>query len=335
MADMPLHILSIDINGLGYAAMFQPALSRLSHNGKSTAAIYGAVSSVFAMMKQFPEYHPVVLWDGKSQWRHDLYPDYKSNRSDEPAKVAIRESYRAQIPDIQRLLHAAGIPQVYHADVEADDLGGVINRLLPKSSKIIMGSKDEDWWQALQENASWYSNLTKKMVDLAVLSSGELKDGAFRDPQQYVQAKALAGDSSDCIAGIPDVGLKTAVKFIEKYGSVEAIWDAYDRGEKMTGVVLQRIAGPDYREMYKTNLRLMDWKLADGFDGSKTQIIYQARDMDLFNAICDEFNIKKFPSGIVDVVDYTASITAIREVLENHDLVMPESLTPKKKVLVF
>lgn len=318
--DQDLNILLIDINGLGYAAMYQPELAKLSHNGKSTSAIYGAVSSVFSLMNKFESYHPIVLWDGRADWRYQLYPEYKSNRSEDQAKVEIREKYNAQVPDIKRLLSAAGIPQILHPGCEADDLVGIITRMASPGSNIIMCAKDTDWWQALQVNTSWYSNVSKNHVYLETLSSGELKEGSFSTPQQYITAKALSGDDSDFISGIPGVGSKTAVKFLDQYGSVESMWAEFDAGVKMSGDKLNKIAGPDYRDVYRRNLKLMDWKLGDPIDGSQAKFQYKERDEDKFQSICDEFNIKKFPAGVPDVSDYTYTLMAIKEIILMNDL---------------
>ena len=121
--DKELDLLVFDMNGLGYAAMYQPSLAKLSHKGMPTAALHGAMASLFSKMAEFPTAMPHVLWDGRAAWRKALLPEYKANRSDTPEKVEIRESYRKQVPYIQQMLMQLGIPQVRSGDAEADDVG--------------------------------------------------------------------------------------------------------------------------------------------------------------------------------------------------------------------
>jgi 5'-3' exonuclease len=118
-------ILTFDMNALGYAAMYQPNLARLTHKGMSTAALHGAMASLLERMALYPEAMPVVLWDGRPTWRSELLPGYKANRSDAPEKVEIRAKYRQQVPYIQQMLMQLGIPQIRPGYAEADDVGGV------------------------------------------------------------------------------------------------------------------------------------------------------------------------------------------------------------------
>ena len=121
-------LLLIDVNGLGYAAMYQPNLAKLEHQGFSTAALHGALMSVFMRMGELPKATPLVIWDGRAQWRHDMYPGYKANRKDDESKKAIRDAYALQVPWIQLILNRLGIPQVRCASAEADDIAGVLSR---------------------------------------------------------------------------------------------------------------------------------------------------------------------------------------------------------------
>lgn len=182
----------IDINGLGFAAMYAPSLSKLTFNGESTAALHGAVASVFTLQKEFPEHIPVVLWDGRSHFRKAIHPGYKANRVDTPEKQEIRQSYSRQSPYIRLLLTALGIPQIASKDCEADDIAGWLCSLLPEDTSITLSTKDSDWWQALAVNTCWYNPLTKKSLTFEELSKTELGNGPFHSIAEYVAAPCLA-----------------------------------------------------------------------------------------------------------------------------------------------
>lgn len=289
-------LLLIDINGLGYAAMYQPALSRLEHNGFQTGGIHGALASVFLRMTEVPDAVPIVLWDGHARWRKEMYPEYKSNRNDDPGKLAIRTSYIAQTPYIQLILNRLGIPQLRCETAEADDVAGVLCRNLDASWWIELNSKDTDYWQSLANNVNWYSPSTGKLVTLASLADPATagKDGHFLTPREYLQAKALAGDASDCIGGIEGVGLKTAAKIMrEAGGTIEAFWARVDAGQAPKGVVASRVAEQASREIYARNLKLMDWSLAPEIDTGMLALTAGRPQWDEVEALTDQFGLSR------------------------------------------
>lgn len=256
-------LLLVDINGMGYAAMYTP-MGRLSHNGFPTGGIHGAMTSLLARMTHHPGAAPFVLWDRRATWRHEALPEYKANRAATPEKQEIRATYRMQTPIIQLLLNALGIPQISCGEAEADDLAGFICRGIDPSWMIEMDSRDTDWYQGIADNINWYSPLTKRHVTLSVLADPDngLTDGHFLSTWEYLQAKALAGDTSDDIPGLDKIGLKTACKVMREHGAtIQDFWRKVDDGSFVPkGVILQRLASTEARAVYERNIRLMDWR---------------------------------------------------------------------------
>jgi 5'-3' exonuclease len=290
--DIILH----DVNALGYAAMYAPGISALNHNGFSTAALHGALSSILALLKERPGAVPFVLWDARAQWRYEACPEYKSGRNDKPEKIAIKEAYKAQAPYIRLLLSACGIPQVTCADAEADDLAGRICRNMDPSWKIELHTSDTDWWQALDEHVVWCSSSTKNRVSLKTLSDPEndLEEGYFTTPQEYISAKALAGDKSDNIPGIEKVGLRTASKIIREFGGIEAFWSGVDAGTiKPNGSIQKRVASQESRDLYQRNLYIMDWTMAPEPDLASMAVTAYDPDPDEVVSIAETFGLKK------------------------------------------
>lgn len=289
-------ILLVDINGLGYACMYLPAFNRLSVNGFQTGAIHGALSSLFAYMDSRPGAVPIVLWDNRANWRYSLLPEYKGNRSDTPEKVAIKECYKTQTPVIRMMLTALGIPQISCGEAEADDLAGHICREIDPSWNIELGTKDTDWYQSLKENVAWYSSLTKKYVTLESLADpNNGMECNFLSTKEYLEAKALAGDTSDYIPGIDKVGLKTAVKIMREHGgTIDSFWTAVDEGRHIPkGSVQERLANQESRDIFKRNKILMDWGQAPAIKTEYLALIAGKPDWDQAQDIANEYGLVK------------------------------------------
>lgn len=296
---MSYDVILIDANSIGYAAMYQPNLARLSHDGMSTAAMHGLPMSVFKLMKRFPEATPIILWDGKARWRYDLYPDYKSDRKSDPEKIAIREAYGRQVPLLRQMFFELGLPQVGHPDAEADDLAGLIARHLVECDEdiqVLLSTTDSDWVQALDARIHWYNTRDETITDLARLASDDFKDGPFDTPEQYLAAKCLAGDTSDSIEGLPGIGLKTGAKFHREYGGFEALWARADAGETFKGVKLQSVTTPEARAVYARNRAIMDWREAP----IPVEVFLSAPYPDLAAAadLADRFELKRVKESI-------------------------------------
>jgi DNA polymerase-1 len=257
-------VLIIDTSSLGYAAMYQPAFSKLKSGGMSISALHGLPMSVYKLMRIYPDATPVLLWDGSAQWRKDIYPGYKGDRDSTPEKIAIRASYREQVPFLIKIFSYLGLPCISHNETEADDLAGLICRSLPKTETIVMGTHDGDWMQALDENVFWHNTYNDELISLDKMKSPDFKDGNFLSTEEFVSAKSIAGDVSDCIDGVYGIGLKTATNYMRKYGgSMEAVWDAFDSNDfDMNGVKIKAICTDEAREIYARNRVLMDWRLS-------------------------------------------------------------------------
>lgn len=296
---MSYDIILIDANSIGYAAMYQPNLARLAHDGQSTAALHGLPMSVFKLMKRFPEATPILLWDGKARWRYERYPEYKSDRKADPEKVAIRDAYAAQVPHLRRLFFDLGLPQMGHPDTEADDLAGMITRRIVENDdtlNILLSTTDSDWVQSLHERVHWFKTSDETLTDLARLASEDFKDGPFDTPEQYLAAKCLAGDSSDSIEGIPGIGLKTGAKFHREYGDFETLWARADAGEKFKGAKLQSILTPEARALYLRNREIMDWRQAPIPDD--VSLSCPAPDMASAIEITERFGLKRIQDAM-------------------------------------
>ena len=169
----------------------------------------------------------------------------------------------SQAAIVRQLVGHLGIPQIFCPGFEADDLAGLICRGVDQRWEVVLATSDSDWYQALREKVTWFSPHTEKQVTLGDLRGATaVSEGPFDSIDHFIEAKALAGDSSDGIPGVRGVGIKTAAKIIREHGSVESLWAKHDGGVAVKGVIPLRVAGQEYREIYRRNLRLIDWRLA-------------------------------------------------------------------------
>jgi DNA polymerase-1 len=221
------NILLIDGNSIGYT---HHHATKLSSGGMETQAVFGFVKTIRELRLTYPNAVPIVLWDGRAQWRFDLYPDYKSNRDSDPKKVASKEAYVAQRPYISRALSSLGVRQVTGAKHEADDLAGhFAKQLCPpgKGVELVLISGDQDWIQLLRPGVSWRDMRDdSRIVNLSNLFD---KTG-YASPFSFLEGKCLQGDGSDYISGVGGIGKDTAPTFIAEHGSVSKFWRSCDDG---------------------------------------------------------------------------------------------------------
>lgn len=225
--------LLIDANSIGYASQ---QATKLTCGGMETQAAFGFIKTMRELRMQFPSYTPMVLWDGRAEWRFKLHPEYKSNRRDTPEKVAMKESYAKQKPFIEQLLRHLGVRQLTAYKMEADDLAGYFVRQLSAKpgSRIGLITGDGDWMQlvrnATQTTGSvWWKDPRddSRYVDHKNFYA---KTGC-KSPFSYLETKILTGDTSDCISGVGGIGDKGAPEFIAEFGSVREFWRRCESGE--------------------------------------------------------------------------------------------------------
>lgn len=221
------HTHLIDANAWGYECQQGTVL----RSGRmQTQAVFGVIRRMRDVRTRWPQGTPLVLWDGRAQWRYDLYPAYKGNRESSPERVAMRESYAEQKPYIQRALSALGVRQITAFTHEADDLAGHFTCKLSADPEhyITLFTGDQDWLQMIRPNVCW-----RDLRD----STRYVHHGNFYDytgcktPLEFLERKCLMGDSSDTITGVGGLGEKKAQEFIATWGSVRKFWAACDSGE--------------------------------------------------------------------------------------------------------
>ncbi|WP_019037605.1 DNA polymerase I [Psychroflexus tropicus] len=207
----------------GYYALIKNP--RINSKGQDTSAIMGFMNSLFDVIKRENPDHLAVCFDKDgSKERQEMYEDYKANR-DETPKV-IKES----IPIIQDILHAMEIPVIEISGMEADDIIGTLAKQAEKQDyEVHMVTPDKDFAQLVSENI--FMQRPARMgngVEKWGIPEVQKKFGVER-PEQVIDFLGMMGDSADNIPGLPGVGEKTAKKFLEQFGSMEALLENIDQ----------------------------------------------------------------------------------------------------------
>jgi len=204
--------------------------------GTPTNAVYGFLTMLIKLYEEIhPDYIAVAFDKGRQTFRTEMYSEYKGNRPDAP------EDLRPQFSLIQDVLKAMGICVIEEEGFEGDDILGSLSKKFASSElavQIITGDRDN--LQLVSDCSHVF--LTKKGIsDMLEITLENMQDLYGYGPDKVIQMKALMGDSSDNIPGVPGVGEKTAFKLISEYGDLESIYENIDTisGKKLKERLLE------------------------------------------------------------------------------------------------
>lgn len=190
---------------------------RINSKGMDTSAIMGFMNSLMDVIKREKPDHLAVAFDkGGSDYRLEMFTEYKANRDETP------EAIKIAVPFIQALLQAMHIPIIEKAGFEADDLIGTLAKKAEKKGyKVYMVTPDKDFGQLVSENIFMYRP-ARMGNDIEIWGVEEVKQKfEINDPLQVIDFLGMMGDAIDNIPGLPGVGEKTAKKLLAEFGSME------------------------------------------------------------------------------------------------------------------
>lgn len=196
--------------------------------GIHTNAVYGFLNIMFKIMEEETPSYLLVAFDVKAPtFRHELFSDYKGTRKPMPAEL------HEQVPIIKEVLKAMGIKTIEGPGYEADDIIGTLAKTgEEKGYKIAIISGDRDLLQLATDKTMVRIPKTKwGGTEVEDYYAGDVLEKYKVTPSEFIDLKALMGDSSDNIPGVAGIGEKTATKMIVEYKSIENI---YQNIEKIT-----------------------------------------------------------------------------------------------------
>ncbi len=209
----------IDVSSMFFRAFY--AIRPLSSpSGLPVNAIYGFLSMVIKLLKQEKPEYIVFCYDRKEPtFRHEMYTDYKANRSEMPEDLAL------QMPYLKQVAGLLGIPSVEVPTYEADDLIGTLTHLGQKNKmEVYIVSGDKDFGQLIAPGVFLYDTMKNVKYDV----DGVKEKWGVR-PDQFIDYLALVGDSSDNIPGVRGIGPKGAINLLEQFTTIEDIYKNIDK----------------------------------------------------------------------------------------------------------
>ena len=230
------------VDGSSYLYRAFHALPDLrSSDGRPTGAIYGVLNMLQKLIKsERPDYLSVVFDTPVKTFRHDIFPEYKANRQKTP------EDLIAQIEPLHQAIINLGLPLIAVDGVEADDVIGTLAMEAEKKNiKTMIATGDKDMAQLVTDNI----HLIDTMKDIR-MGPREVLEKFGILPERFIDYLTLAGDTSDNIPGVEKVGPKTAIKWINEYGSLEGVIQNADQIKGKIGDNLN--AALDQLDLFKT-----------------------------------------------------------------------------------
>ncbi len=185
-----------------------------SPRGEPVSAVYGFLRDLLYLIEEHQPDYLIAAFDMPGPtFRHDLYDAYKADRGEMPEELA------SQIPKIEQLLEALGIPVVGKPGYEADDVLATIARMCDEAgARCMLVTGDKDCRQLITDHVSIY-NIRK---DMEYGASELLEEWGVR-PDQVVDFQSLVGDKIDNVPGVPLVGPKIARELLETYGTLDEV----------------------------------------------------------------------------------------------------------------
>ena len=263
-------ILVIDGNSIINRAYYgvRPLVTK---SGKHTNAIYGMIGIISKQLSALKPDYAAVAFDLKAPtFRHEMYDGYKAKRHPTPPELL------SQFDDAKECLALLGLNILELPGYEADDLQGTVAKMAHSAdgleSYILSGDRD-----LLQLIDARVTVLLATNTDTLVMREGEFFEKYGVSPSQFVDMKALMGDSSDNIPGVAGVGEKTAGTLIQNFGSLDGIYENIDDARISKGVREKLIRDKDNAYLSKTLARIVtDAPIGVTLDGLKRKPIDEA-----------------------------------------------------------
>ena len=288
----------VDGSSYFYRAYF--AVGALSTSkGLPTNAIFGFSNMLLKLIKDFnPQFLAIAFDTPKPTFRNQIYQDYKANREEMPTDL------QEQIPYIKKVVEAFKIPCLEKEGFEADDIIATVTRTLEKKKwDVVIVSGDKDLMQLVDDHVSMFDTMRNKEYKIE-----DVKQKFDVPPERIVDVLALAGDTSDNIPGVPNIGLKTASQLVGTYGSLSQIYENLDKlkPKLRESLIHFKENALMSKELVKLDETVVfDWSEAslkyDGYHEQKLASLFQELE---FNKLLKELGLKTESKSDIDYKKY-------------------------------
>ena len=293
----PAAIDLILVDGSSYLFRAFHALPPLiTSKQQHTGAIKGVINMIRSLVKTYPESRIAVVFDAKGKtFRNDIYAEYKMHRPPMPDEL------RSQIEPIHAIIKAMGLPLLVVDGVEADDvIGTLATRANETGIRTLISTGDKDLAQLVTPNVTLLNTMNNESLDPEGV---EKKFGLA--PERIVEYLALMGDKVDNIPGVPGVGPKTAVKWLQEFGSLKVL---LENADKVKGKIGERLR--ENIDQLWLSYELATIKRDVALDVEIDQLVHAEEDNE---ALHDLYTTLEFKSWIKEVEDKGAVGTIEQE----------------------
>jgi len=223
-------LLLIDGNSIMNRAFYGIMGSKMltTKDGKYTNAVYGFLAIMFKIMDDLNPDYMAVSFDLKAPTaRHKMYDKYKANRHGMPDEL------KEQMPMIKEVLRAMNIDIVEKEGYEGDDILGTLAKYgEAQGLDVVILSGDRDTFQLATNKTTIRIPRTKAgKTETEDYDRNKVVEEYGLEPKALIDVKGLQGDTSDNIPGVPGIGPKTAISLIQKFGTVEKLYESIEKGE--------------------------------------------------------------------------------------------------------
>ena len=211
------------VDGSAFAFRSFYAIRELTDSrGHPVNAVYGVSRMLLKLLREQDPSHIAVIFDAPGKtFRNEMYPEYKANRA------AVPEALIAQMPLLEELVSTFPIVMIREPGIEADDVMGTLTRLtVQQGMDVVLVTGDKDMLQLVSDKVRVYD--PNKGKQGTWLGPEEVMERFGVPPERVVDALGLMGDSADNVPGVPGIGPKTARTLLEKYKTIEGIYEHLD-----------------------------------------------------------------------------------------------------------
>ena len=299
-------LILIDGNSIMNRAFYGIMGSKMltTKDGKYTNAVYGFLAILFKILEDIQPQYIAVAFDLKGPTaRHEMYEGYKANRHGMPEELA------EQMPIIKDVLRAMNIDIIEKQGYEGDDILGTLAKFGEKQGlDVTILSGDRDTFQLASDHITIRIPRTKAgKTETEDYNRAKVLEEYGLEPEQLIEVKALQGDTSDNIPGVPGIGPKTAISLIQKYGTVENLYKKIEAGEDdLKGKQKENIV--NNKEMAELSRKLGEINtqvpIDDTLDDIKLEEWDKPKVLELFeelrlNRYIERFKLREAVGGVV------------------------------------
>src|SRR3990172_12602068 len=315
----------IDAMAMAYRAYFA-FINRplVTSKGEPTSAVYGFINQLIKIFEDHKPDYIAVAFDSKEKtFRHDKYENYKSSRAKMP------DDMFPQLDRIKQLIEFMNIPLYIIPRYEADD---IIGTAACKAEKLgletFIITPDKDFNQLITDKVKVIKPGGKVSDEIVVYDTAKVKEEFGFEPGQMIDYLALIGDSSDDIPGVAGVGPKTATPLIQKYGSIENLYNHIDEIEK-PALKNKLIEGKENAILSKDLATIhCEVPLEFNFENAK----FTKPDFDSLRKIIVELEFKDIYNRLLSIYDSSSANAKLNEVVADDVTAFDESKVKYKLI---